>query len=97
MQKATIDFETSSEAGFVWNGQKWTGPRGQTKKKSLGAVGTFNYAQHPSTKVLTLSYALPGQEVRRWRPPAPPPADLMFWVTQGGAVESHKVMFERAI
>jgi DNA polymerase len=98
---ATIDFETKSAAGFIWDiaGEKWKGPPGAAQNKiGLGVVGTSVYAEHPSTRVLTLSYALPGwSRPKRWRPGMPPPQELFDWIAAGGRVEAHKVMFERAI
>lgn len=96
---ATIDFETFSSAGFVWNEaeQKWTTPPGATKK-GISAVGTAAYAEHPSTEVLTFSYKIPGDaDVSRWRPGMPNPQRLFDWIARGGLVEAHKVMFERCI
>ena len=98
-QHATIDFETYSEAGYVWNAakQKWEKPRG-SKDAGIKAVGTFAYAEHPSTEVLTLSYKLPGDPiVSRWRPGLPLPARLFAWIANGGLVEAHSSMFEKAI
>lgn len=97
---ATIDFETYSEAGFVWNEgtQSWDTPPGASKK-GISAVGALAYAEHPSTEVLTLSYALPGDVAKtRWRPGLPPPQRLFDYIAAGGhLVEAHNVMFERAI
>lgn len=96
---ATGDFETYSEAGFRWdaNGQKWTGPPGTTKK-GLSVVGSAAYAEHPSTEVLTFSYALPGDNYpTRWRPGQPNPTRLFDWLAAGGLLEAHNVMFERLI
>ena len=44
-----FDFETYSEAGFVWNAdrQKWESPAGAAAgKKGLPVVGAAVYAQH---------------------------------------------------
>lgn len=99
--RATIDFETKSAAGFVWNDAtgKWKGPPGAAQgRKGLGVIGTHAYAEHPSTAVLTLSYKLPGwSRPKRWRPGLPFPQDLFDWIAAGGRVEAHNVMFERAI
>lgn len=93
--KATIDFETYSEAGFEWDGEgKWRSPPG-AQKKGLPAVGAAVYAEHPSTEVLTLSYKLGhAAPVQRWRPGLPLPTDLFAWE---GLIEAHNVMFERLI
>lgn len=98
-QHATIDFETYSAAGFVWNDERqlWEAPEG-APKKGIAAVGALAYAEHPSTEVLTMSYALPGDaDVSRWRPGLPPPQRLFDHIARGGLVEAHNVMFERAV
>lgn len=95
MPCATLDFETYSEAGFIWNEatNKWDAPAG-ANRKGLQTVGTLAYSEHPSTEVLTLSYWLPdGLGVRRWRPGQPLPAALFH----SRPLESHNAMFERAI
>lgn len=97
---ATIDFETKSVAGHVWNeaARKWQGPPQAPKgKKGLPVVGTYRYAEHPSTQVLTLSFYVPGWGRGRWRPGLPLPKPLFDWIAAGGLVECHKAMFERAI
>lgn len=98
---ATIDFETKSEAGYYWNPAlaRWEGPPGAPNgKKGLKVIGAAAYAEHPSTAVLCLSYALPGwNRPKRWRPGMPPPQELFDWIAAGGRVEAHNVMFERLI
>jgi hypothetical protein len=100
----TLDFETYSEAGFVWNEPDERKPLGHwstlpgARIKGIGAVGTVAYAEHPTTEVLTCSYDLcDGHGVRRWRPGDPPPCDLFDHVASGKPLESHKAMFERMI
>lgn len=92
----TIDFETYSEAGLYWNGDRYVSMHGSSKAsdKGLSGVGSAVYAEHPSTVVLTMSYRTPGQPVRRWRPGDPLPQDLFDW---DGPIEAHNVMFERQI
>lgn len=101
----TIDFETYSEAGFVWSEPtekyplgRWVPPAG-AKTPGIGAVGAPAYAEHPTTEVLTVSYDLcDGRGVRRWRPGQPLPFDLFDHIAQPGAVlEAHNAMFERLI
>jgi DNA polymerase len=98
---ATIDFETRSAAGFIWDDEAkaWKGPPGaQQGKKGLPVIGSAVYAEHPSTDVLTLSYALPGDNrPSRWQPGQPAPQRLFDWIAAGGLVEAHKVIFERGI
>ena len=91
----TFDFETYSEAGFIWNpaSQSWDAPPG-ARRKGLFAVGAPAYSEHPSTEVLTLTYALPGGVRRRWRPGEPLPQELFDHLAAGGAMEAHNAMFE---
>lgn len=98
-QHATMDFETFSCAGQVWDeaARTWRAPAGSTKR-GLAAVGTCAYAEHPTTEVLTMSYRLPGDAtVSRWRPGLPPPFRLFAHIAAGGLVEAHHSMFEFAI
>lgn len=103
----TMDFETYSEAGYVWNPRgkqiaktgewlgKWEklGPKG-----GLSDVGGWAYAAHHSTEVITLSYdLLDGFGVRRWNPYLPPPMDLIEYLQSGGLIEAHNAQFEYAI
>jgi DNA polymerase len=96
---ATLDIETYSEAGLFLRDGKYVSMHGSTSKgdKGLAGVGTENYARHPTTEVLTLSYRLPGGPIQRWRPGLPLPQDLFDWLASGGLLEAHNVMFERMI
>lgn len=97
----TMDFETASEAGYYWDEarQKWHGPKGAPQgKRGLRVIGAAVYAEHSSTRVLTLSYKLPGwSQPKRWQPGRPLPTELFAWLAAGGRVEAHNVMFERLI
>lgn len=92
-----LDFETYSEAGYVWDAarNKW-GPLPGTKDKGLGVVGAQVYAEHPSTEVLSLYYDLKdGRGRRRWLPTDPvPPVDLFAHVARGGLLEAWNSGFE---
>lgn len=92
-----LDFETYSEAGYVWDAgrMKWGCLRG-TDKKGLGVVGAQVYAEHPSTEVLSLYYDLKdGRGRRRWLPTDPlPPVDLLEHVARGGLLEAWNSGFE---
>lgn len=96
-----IDFETYSEAGFVWNDatNKWQAPSGSAATvKGLPVVGAAVYAEHPSTEVLSLYYDLKdGRGRRHWRPGLPLPLDLFAHVAAGGLVEAWNCGFERWI
>ena len=90
MTIANIDFETYSEAGFVWNDDrnKWAALPGASQgKKGLPVVGASVYVEHPTFEVLTLSYDLrQGAGIKRWQPGLPPPVDLLSHVAAGGLV-----------
>lgn len=94
-----LDFESYSEAGFVWNDAagKWDGPPGAAQNsKGLGVVGAACYTEHATCEVLSLSYDLKdGRGKRRWRPGLPAPLDLLAHVARGGLLEAWNVAFER--
>ncbi len=95
----SFDFETKSEAGYIWNlaSQKYEVPNG-ARFKGLKGIGSFAYAEHYSTDVLCMSYGPHGVTPRRrWRPGDPPPQDLFDHLAAGGLVVAHNAMFERAI
>lgn len=91
----TIDFETYSEAGFVWTGKKWR-PINKGQKGGIFAVGAPAYAEHPSTEIIMLQYDMrDGKGVRVWFPhDGQLPHDLLNYVDQGGHIEAHNAMFE---
>lgn len=94
---AHIDFETYSEAGYVWGGEKWQSlPNAAQGKKGLPVVGAAIYAAHPSTTVLCLVYSIDGRLVR-WVAGQLPPVDLFLHIRSGGLIESWNVAFERWI
>lgn len=96
---AEMDFETYSQAGMCWTGEKWAGPPGAPKNsKGLPVVGVVNYTQHPSFEVLVLKYDLKdGQGPRTWRPGEPPPQPLFDHIASGRLIEAHNVGFERRV
>lgn len=99
---ADIDFETYSEAGFVWHedAQKWRLPPGTSKsaKGGLFVVGAAAYAEHPTTEVVSCWYDLKdGRGRRHWRPGLPLPQDLFDHLVRGGLLEAWNVGFERWI
>jgi DNA polymerase len=96
---ADIDFETYSEAGFVWLPERntWMTLPG-ARHKGLVAVGAACYSQHPSCEVLSLAYNLKdGFGSRLWKPGEPLPLDLFDHVANGNLVEAWNVSFERYI
>jgi len=96
---ATIDFETYSEAGYVYNKttRKWEALL-NASKKGLKGVGVAVYAKHPSTRILSLAYKLPDEEIRVWIPGNTVPSDLAELMHhQGCLIEAWNVSFERWI
>jgi DNA polymerase len=93
-----FDFETYSEAGYVWDdeAEKWRGPPGAPKgSKGLEVVGARNYVDHPTIEILSLFYDLKdGKGRRQWRPGMPAPQDLLDYIASGGLIEAWNVGFE---
>lgn len=92
----SLDFETYSEAGFTID--PYTGKvKGVTAqgKGGLPAIGTPNYASHPSTEIICLYYDLKdGKGRRAWYPGFPDPIDLIEHIRAGGLLEAWNVTFE---
>jgi len=63
----------------------------------LKRVGPCKYAEHGSTEVLCLGWAIGDEEPRLWEPRHPPPARLFRHVAEGGIVCAWNAEFERAI
>lgn len=96
---ATIDFETYSESGYVFNKstRKWEALL-NANKKGLQSVGTARYAKHPSTEILSLAYKLPDEDIKIWIPGEPFPEDLFIFVgIKHRIIEAWNVSFERWI
>lgn len=96
-----FDFETYSEAGWVWNDTAcdWDRLEGAPGTKTgLAIVGAGVYATHPSTEILSLKYDLKdGRGARHWRPGLPPPTELFEHIARGGLLEAHNSSFEHWI
>ncbi len=91
---ADMDFETYSEAGYIWDGTTYRAPQGATKK-GIFAVGACAYSEHPSTEVLSLAYDLKdGDGPRIWIPGMPDPRELFEYLATGGLIEAHNDSFE---
>jgi DNA polymerase len=64
-----FDFETFSEAGYVWHTGllKWKSLPGLSdQNRGLKAVGAANYVRHPSFRILSLAWDLKDGKGRRW-------------------------------
>lgn len=91
---ADLDFETYSEAGYTWTGEKWKSV-GSPQKAGLKAVGSMVYSRHPSTEILCMAYNLKeGTGKKLWTPSMPLPYDLINHVAKGGLIEAHNSAFE---
>ena len=89
----SIDFETYSEAGYLFDGFKFVDPR--KNKRGLPLVGEAAYAEHPSTEIISLAYDLQdGLGVKLWVPGMPPPDDLLSHISAGRLIEAHNSQFE---
>ena len=96
---ADLDFETYSEAGYLWDEvtKKYYAPP-NAMKKGLPTIGAARYAEHPSTEVLSCAYDLKdGKGKRLWTPKHPIPLDLFNHIHNGGLLEAWNVSFERWI
>lgn len=92
-----FDFETYSEAGYSWGGDKWRSA-GEGTKRGLELVGAAAYAEHQSTELLSLSYDLKdGLGPRLWLRGMLPPYDLIDYLQSGGPIEAHNSGFEWVI
>ena len=94
--RPSIDMETYSEAGFYLDADgkiKGSAPSG---KGGLPVVGTPQYACHPSTEILCMSYDMHDWYglARGWVLGTPSPTDLLQHVAAGGEIEAHNVTFE---
>lgn len=96
---ADLDFETYSEAGYVFDEvkQKWRKVDGAPKGagSGLSVVGVVNYVSHPTAEILSLAYDLKeGGGPRLWMPGMPFPQDLLDYVARGGIIEAWNSAFE---
>lgn len=88
----SLDFETYSEAGYVWNGKRWGALPGAPSGKNrlgLGCVGAAAYAEHPSTEVLCLAHG-----AHLWKPGDPAPETLFLHIENGGLWAAWNAPFE---
>jgi DNA polymerase len=60
-------------------------------------VGSWRYAEDPTTEILCLSYKLGDGVTKLWTPNLPFPKEIIDHVEAGGTFEAHNVQFERAI
>ena len=58
----------------------------------LKTAGVYNYAKHPSTRVLCMAYAVDDDEVQVWTPDQPFPRHIL-----SHQIRAHNAAFERLI
>jgi hypothetical protein len=63
----------------------------------LELVGARAYAEHPTTRVTCLGYAVNGGPVSLWWPGAPLPVELAAAIAAGGPVIAHNFQFDCTI
>lgn len=85
----TIDFETYSEAGYYFNPAFGQFKPLQKGRPGIKGINAAVYAEHPSTRVISLAY-----EDKLWVPGCHEPVDLLEHVIKGGLVEAHNSLFE---
>lgn len=85
----SIDFETYSEAGYVWDATRNRWRSLVPNLPGLKGVGTVVYSEHPSTEVICLAY---GDKL--WAPGMQLPTDLFAHVAAGGLVTAWNSSFE---
>lgn len=56
--------------------------------------GVYNYAQHPTTEILCVSYAFDDESVQTWTPNLPFPARIR---EHNGRIAAHNAAFERLV
>lgn len=84
---AGFDFETYSEAGYVFDGRSWRALK--AGKPGIAGVGSWAYAQHASTFVHVLRYDLhDGVGCRQWHPGESNPEPLFAHVRAGLLLEA---------
>jgi DNA polymerase bacteriophage-type len=64
---------------------------------NLKAHGAYTYAQHPSTQVLCMAWALDDGEVELWTPDQPFPQAVKDAVQNMETIRAHNAAFERLI
>ena len=63
----------------------------------LISKGSYNYSQHPTTKMLCAAYAFDDEDVQLWWADEPPPLRLAEYFKSGGQIRCHNASFDRLI
>ena len=94
---ATLDFESYSEAGYRFDCELGYFVKLMLKspQPGIGLVGAVVYAEHPSTRIISMQYDLmDGLGERLWLPGDTEPNDLNVHIATGGLIEAHNALFE---
>lgn len=63
----------------------------------LRKSGVYPYAEHPSTGIWCMAWALGAGPVNVWRPGTAPPAELVAAIRSGAPCYAHNAQFERVV
>ena len=63
----------------------------------IRSSGAFAYADHPSTEVLCLAWAVDDKPPTLWTPDMPAPADLFKLIADGASVWAWNSFFELSV
>jgi len=63
----------------------------------LSKAGAYNYAQHHSTRVLCMAWAIDDADVAVWTPDEPFPQAVIDAIKAGDQIRAHNAAFERLI
>ena len=70
----------------------------ETKSEcDLPAMGSYNYAMHPSTKMICAAYAFDDEDVQLWWAHEPAPPRLVDYFKSDGQIRCHNSGFDRLI
>jgi len=91
----TFDFETYSEAGYKFDPTSGSFRPLQAGKPGLKGINAPVYAEHMSTRVISLAFdLLDGCGIRLWTPVRSAPIELFNLIWSGGELEAHNSGFE---
>lgn len=91
----TFDFETYSDAGYRYDPVSGSFIPLQSGKPGLMGINAAVYAEHDSTRVISMAYNLiDGCGTRLWTPGSPTPLPMFNYIWSGGLIEAHNSAFE---
>jgi DNA polymerase len=64
----------------------------------LGSAGVYRYAEHPSTELTCIGYAIDDGPVKQWKPGEEIPDDFFnCWIDSSVELRAHNAQFERVV